>query len=139
MNCLLSYSACSLRDGRELTNQTKSRRRRNTMDAITFLKKFLAYAEYDPNQRTFNALSANYAFHRAIEQIKKISTYDPTGAFAVLYAKHSFISDYEHLIPKDLITDHPSRVHFQFTTGFSRRGWKKVLNSEIPKLLPDSI
>lgn len=63
----------------------------NNMDTASILKKFMVYAEYDPDQHTFNLLSANYAFHKAIEQIKKITSYDPTGAFAVLHAKHSFM------------------------------------------------
>ena len=61
------------------------------MDTISILKKFMTYAEYDPNQTTFALGSAHYEFHRSIEQIKKISAYDPTGAFGVLYAKHTFL------------------------------------------------
>lgn len=60
------------------------------MDAIYIMKKFLKYAEYDPEQKTFNLLSAQYRFHRCIEKIQKINAYDPTGAFGVMYAKKCF-------------------------------------------------
>ena len=60
------------------------------MNAIDILEKWFNYSEYDPNRTTFNLLSSDYMMHKACENIEKLSSYDPSGTFAVLYAKHCF-------------------------------------------------
>lgn len=60
------------------------------MNTIEILQKWLNYSNYDPEQTTFNLLSAEYQLHRCNDNIKKISEYDPSGSLAILYAKNSF-------------------------------------------------
>jgi len=60
------------------------------MNAIDILEKWFKYSEYDPNRTSFNLLSSDYMMHKACENIEKLSSYDPSGTFAVLYAKHCF-------------------------------------------------
>lgn len=61
------------------------------MDNISVLKKFMSYAQYDPEQKVFNLLSDSYEFRKAIEHMQKLSEYDPTSSFSVLYAKQFFL------------------------------------------------
>ncbi len=56
------------------------------------LSKWADVAEYNPDQKQFNLLSSNYAFHRCGERIKQLLTFDNSGVFAALYAKASFES-----------------------------------------------
>lgn len=62
------------------------------MRAVDILKKWLEYAEYDPEQRTHNLLSVKYDYHRVCANISSFLGYDPTGEIAVMYAKHRFAS-----------------------------------------------
>lgn len=55
------------------------------------LQHWLKYSEYDPEQKSFNLLSANYQFHKICDNMKKIMAFDPSGVIAVLYAKKKFI------------------------------------------------
>ncbi len=54
------------------------------------LKYWLQYAEYDPDQKSFNLLSTNYHMHKICDQIKALMPFDPTCIFGVLYAKQEF-------------------------------------------------
>ena len=56
------------------------------------LRAWLSYAEYNPEQNRFNILSANYIYNRACKTIKKILSFDPSGAVAILYAKDAFLN-----------------------------------------------
>lgn len=60
------------------------------MNAVEILKRWLQYAEYDPNQTSFNLLSSNYQLHKCCETIKSLLPFDRTGSFSVLYAKQKF-------------------------------------------------
>lgn len=62
------------------------------MNAHEILQQWLAYTKYDPDQKTFNMLSVNYAFNRASQEMAAVMEYDPTGTIAVLYAKDFFVS-----------------------------------------------
>lgn len=61
------------------------------MTAFDILNHWAKYTKYDPKQRSFNILSANYKANRCCKQIEKISSFDPTGAFSVMYAKKCFL------------------------------------------------
>ena len=54
------------------------------------LEHWVHVAEYDSNQKQFNLLSSNYAFHRCGERIEQLLKFDSSGVFAALYAKASF-------------------------------------------------
>ena len=61
------------------------------MTAYDILKAFGEYADYDPDQKAFNLLSANYVYHQAGKRITTIcDVYDPTGRMAVLYARRVY-------------------------------------------------
>lgn len=62
------------------------------MQASDILKKWLEYAEYDPEQRSHNLLSIRYEYHRVCDQISDFLKYDPAGELAIMYAKHRFAS-----------------------------------------------
>ncbi len=57
------------------------------MTTQEILQHWLDYTKYDPNQKSFNLLSSNYAFHRASKAMSAVMEFDPTGTIAVLYAK----------------------------------------------------
>ena len=61
------------------------------MTAFDILNYWAKYTKYDPKQRSFNMLSATYKTNRCCKQIEKISSFDPTGAFSVMYAKKCFL------------------------------------------------
>lgn len=61
------------------------------MTTEEILKHWLAYSEYDPEQKSFNLLSTNYQFHKICDNMKKIMSFDPSGVIAILYAKTKFI------------------------------------------------
>lgn len=54
------------------------------------LEHWVHVAGYDPNQKQFNLLSSNYAFHRCGERIEQLLKFDSSGVFAAVYAKASF-------------------------------------------------
>lgn len=60
------------------------------MDASTILKYWLSYSEYVPNATKHNLLSPEWDFHRLNQAITGFMSYNPTGEFAVIYAKKSF-------------------------------------------------
>ena len=61
------------------------------MTAFDILKKFGEYTKYDPDQKTFNMLSANYLYHHAGDRITTLcEKFDPSGRMAVLYAKRTW-------------------------------------------------
>lgn len=55
------------------------------------IQHWLKYSEYDPDQKSFNLLSANYRMNRICEGMKKILAFDPSGTLAILYAKRGFL------------------------------------------------
>lgn len=58
------------------------------MTAYDILEKFGEYANYDPDQTSFNLLSSNYEYHKACKHITSIcNVWDHTGRMAVLYAR----------------------------------------------------
>ena len=59
------------------------------MTTADILDRWLKYSQYDEKKR-FNLLSPTYAMHKATEQMKTITSFDPTGTIAVLYAKQIF-------------------------------------------------
>lgn len=61
------------------------------MTAFDILNHWAEYTKYDPEQKSFNMLSATYKANRCCKQIEKISSFDPTGAFSVMYAKKCFL------------------------------------------------
>lgn len=61
------------------------------MTTEQILKHWLTYSEYDPEQKSFNLLSANYQFHKICDNMKKIMAFDSSGVIAILYAKTKFI------------------------------------------------
>ena len=77
------------------------------MTAIEVLNRWAAYAEYDPEQTRFNILSAQYEYHKCIDNIVKFMDYDPTGALGVLYARQTFESVLQQARVKaiDIISD----------------------------------
>jgi len=53
--------------------------------------RWAKFANYDPNQKQFNLLSANYVYHGAGELVEKLANgYDPSGVISVLYLKKVF-------------------------------------------------
>ena len=60
------------------------------MTAVEVLNRWADYAEYDPEQTRFNLLSAQYEYHKCIDNIVRFMDYDPTGALGVLYARQTF-------------------------------------------------
>ena len=61
------------------------------MTTQEILQHWLDYTKYDPNQKSFNLLSSNYAFHRASKAMSAVMEFDPTGTIAVLYAKEVYL------------------------------------------------
>ena len=61
------------------------------MTVQEILQHWLDYTKYDPNQKSFNLLSSNYAFHRASKAMSAVMEFDPTGTIAVLYAKEVYL------------------------------------------------
>lgn len=61
------------------------------MTTQEILQHWLDYTKYDPNQKSFNLLSSNYAFYRASKAMSAVMEFDPTGTIAVLYAKEVFL------------------------------------------------
>lgn len=52
------------------------------------LNKWIELTEYDPDQKQFNLLSSNFAFHQCGEVMTQLTNeYDPTGELALMYAK----------------------------------------------------
>lgn len=62
------------------------------LDIMSILNKWAEVVEYDKDQKSFNLLSSNYAFHQAGDRIGKLLEYDSTGNIAILYAKYSYES-----------------------------------------------
>lgn len=62
------------------------------IDVKSIINKWIEITEYDKDQRSFNLLSSNYAFHRAGDFASKLTQYDRFGYFTVLYLKASFES-----------------------------------------------
>ena len=60
------------------------------MTTADILDRWLKYSQYDENQKSFNLLSPTYAMHKATEQMKTITSFDPSGTIAALYAKQIF-------------------------------------------------
>ena len=55
------------------------------------------HVDYDPEQKSFNLLSSNYAFNRCGKTMKMImEEYDPTGLLAVMYAKLRYREILDH-------------------------------------------
>ena len=83
------------------------------MNQIDVIKKFLEYAEYDPDRKSHNLFSMQYEMHKVCENIKSILEYDPAGSFAALFAKHSFeklmkeakVSAYDLLYTPDCLSE----------------------------------
>lgn len=61
------------------------------MTTSEIFQHWLKYSEYDPEQKSFNMLSANYQFHKIGDNMKKIMAFDPSGTIAILYAKAKYI------------------------------------------------
>ena len=62
------------------------------MTTYEILEAFGKYADYDPNRRSFNLLSAEYVFHEACKKITEIvDKYDPSGRLGVLFAKRTYM------------------------------------------------
>ena len=61
------------------------------MTPYQILDVFSKYSKYDPNQKSFNMMSSEYAFHKALDNIREVcEKYDPSGTMTVLYAKHIY-------------------------------------------------
>ena len=60
------------------------------LSPIEILQKWTDYSHYEPEQREFNILSAEYVYHRCNDNIAKFMEYEPTGTLAVMYAKKCF-------------------------------------------------
>lgn len=58
------------------------------------LNKFGVYSDYDPEQNSFNLLSATYKYHEAGKIIEKLlkDGYDLDACLSVLYAKYTFMN-----------------------------------------------
>lgn len=57
------------------------------MTAVEVLERWARYSRYDPEQKRFNLLNGEYEMHRCGDAISRLSTYDPSGALGVLYAR----------------------------------------------------
>ena len=58
------------------------------MEIKELLNDFAKFAEYDPDQKSFNLTSANYVFHGAGKDIELLlSGYDPSGALSAMRAR----------------------------------------------------
>lgn len=85
------------------------------MQPKEILDKFAEYIGFDPDEKRFNILSAQYQFHLAGEKIQKLLTsgYDKTGILSVMYAKHVFedvakqcsVSIFDYLTNPEAIAD----------------------------------
>lgn len=62
------------------------------MIAADILKKWIQYAEYDPDERSFNLNSLHYVFHNCCDTIRDFLKYDPDANLSVLYAKHCYLN-----------------------------------------------
>lgn len=62
------------------------------MNPKQLLNDFHEYIRYDSDQKQFNLLSFDFAFHDAGKKIEDLlSGYDPTGVLAVMYAREIFL------------------------------------------------
>ena len=57
------------------------------------LNEFAKFAEYDPNQKSFQLNSANFEFHQAGKDIEQLlSGFDPSGVLSVMRARDALIT-----------------------------------------------
>lgn len=62
------------------------------MEIFEVLNEFATFTKYDNEQKKFNLLSSNYAFHRAGKDIEMLlSGYDPSGALSAMRAREAFM------------------------------------------------
>ena len=62
------------------------------MTATEILKKWLQYADYDPNRTSHKLFSMEYEFHKICETVRKFLPFDPSAQLAVLYIKRQYIA-----------------------------------------------
>ena len=79
----------------------------NEITAIDILNKWTELSEYDPNQTSFNMLSANYEMNRLGKRLEFLNSYDPTGNLAVIYLKHEMLEFWKqaHVRCIDILED----------------------------------
>jgi hypothetical protein len=60
------------------------------MTPSDILEKWIKYSKYDPDEHSFNMLSAHYAMNRICKEVASIMEMDPQGLFSLLYIKTKF-------------------------------------------------
>lgn len=97
------------------------------MTAHEILQHWLTYTKYDPEQKSFNLLSTNYAFNRASKEMAAVMEYDPSGTIAVLYAKDFYI----HLCKESKITLYDLFTDSDTELAADREMWNFFMSEDV--------
>ena len=60
------------------------------MTPSDILEKWIKYSKYDPDEHSFNIMSAHYAMNRICKEVASIMEMDTQGLFSLLYIKTKF-------------------------------------------------